>query len=236
MIAHAVASERLFWDDIDRKVYLGLLQRVIEEHRWKVLTFVLMDTHVHLLVVAAARDLSPALWWLNWKYAEHVHRRHAPRRGHVFEARPKTLPITTERYLFAVLRYIANNPVNAGMCSHPEDYLWSGHRPLLGLSAPLPLLSADDVLELFSDSRVRARERYQAFVTGGDPSEHHEVRRWSEGPRRDKPPLPELLAAGDPVEAVRSAHLVWDYSMRAIASALGVSPSTISRRINNGGR
>src|SRR4051812_9334488 len=89
VIAHAVANEPLFWDDVDRKMYLGLLQQAIERHHWKLLTFVLMDTHVHLLVVAAARNLSPALWWLDWQYAEHVHRRHPPRRGHVFESRPK---------------------------------------------------------------------------------------------------------------------------------------------------
>jgi IS30 family transposase len=43
--------------------------------------------------------------------------------------------------------------------------------------------------------------------------------------------LAELLATGDRIDAIRSAHLRWHYSMRAIASALGVSPMTISRRI-----
>lgn len=232
MIAHAVAQEPLFWDDLDRKVYLGLLQQAIERYRWKVLTFALMGTHVHLLVIAAACDLSPALWWLHWKYAEHVHRRHAPRRGHVFESRPKTPPIKTDGHLFAVLRYIANNPVKAGICSRPEDYAWSGHRPIVELSCPMPLLAVDEVLALFSDDPGRARTRYQAFVTNDDPPEHDDVRRWAEGPRPDRPALTELLAADDSIEAVQSAHLVWDYSVRAIASALGVSPSTISRRIN----
>lgn len=232
VIAHAVASEPLFWTDVDRKVYLGLLQKTIEMYRWKVLTFALMDNHVHLLVVAEAHDLSGGLWWLHWKYAEQVHRRHPPRRGHVFESRPKTPPIKDERYLFAVLRYIANNPVKAGLCAHPEDFRWSAHRAILGQSSALPLLATPDVLGLFSSDPRRARVSYAAFVSGGDPVEHREVRRWADGPRRERPALTELLAASDSVEALRCAHLEWDYSIRAIAKALGVSRMTVSRRIN----
>jgi hypothetical protein len=100
----------------------------------------------------------------------------------------------------------------------------------------MPLLAVDNILELFANDPRRAQERYRAFVTGEDPPEHDDVRRWSEGPRTDRPPLSELLADDDSIECIRSAHLVWDYSMRAIASALGVNPSTISRRINGGGR
>jgi len=232
VIAHAVASEPLFWDDVDRRVYLGLLQQTMERYRWRLLTFVLMDNHVHLLVIAASCDLSGALWWLHWNYAVHLHRRHPPRRGHVFESRPRTLPIGSDGYLLAVLRYIANNPIKAGVCSRPEEYRWSAHRAILGMSSRMPLLATDDVLPLFSTERTRARQLYAAFVTGEDPVEHDDVRRSAEGARRGRPPLAECLAAGDPVEAIRSAHLHWDYSMRAIAFALGVSPSTISRRIN----
>jgi REP element-mobilizing transposase RayT len=232
VIAHAVSNELLFWDDVDRKVYLGLLQQMIEMYRWQLLTFVLMGNHVHLLVVAAACDLSGGLWWLHWKYAEHVHRRHPPRRGHVFESRPKTPPITNERYLFAVLRYIANNPVKHGFWARPAEYRWSAHRAILGLSSPMPLLATEDVLLRFSSDPGRARTLYEAFVTGEDPCEHDDVRRWDEGARPDRPPLTDLLAGGESVGAIRAAHFHWDYSMRAIASALGVSPTTISRRIN----
>jgi putative transposase len=233
VIAHAVAAEPLFWDDVDRKVYLGLLQQAIEKYRWTLLTFVLMENHVHLLIVAASSDLSGALWWLHWKYAEHVHRRHPPRRGHVFESRPKTIPIDTESYLLAVLRYIANNPIKACVCSLPEQYRWSAHRAIVGLSAPMPLVARDDVLALFSNDEQLALAQYANFVAGADPVDHEDVRRSAEGPRRDRPPLHEILRQGDPEAAIRLAHVRWDYSMRAIASALGLSPSTISRRLHD---
>src|SRR4051795_10188991 len=113
VIAHAVANEPLFCNDADRKIYLGLLQLVTERYRWRVVSFVLLDTHVHLLVMAATRDLSAGLWWLHWQYVAHFHARYPPRRGHVFESRPKTKPILDEAYFGTVLRYIALNPVKA---------------------------------------------------------------------------------------------------------------------------
>jgi hypothetical protein len=195
----------------------------------------LLDNHVHLLVVAATRDLSQGLWWLHWKYAEYFHRRHPPRRGHIFESRPKTLPIERDAYLLAVLRYIATNPVKAGICSRPEAYAWSAHRAILGESPPMPIVSASDVLQLFGGDLPTARTRYAAFVAGQDPPDHNAIRRWSNRAPRDRPPLEQVLAVGDPAEAIRSAHLRWDYSVRAIASAVGASPATISRRIRRAG-
>ena len=231
MIAHAVADEPLFYDDIDRRRYLGLLQQAAQRHRWKVLTFVLLDNHVHLLIVAAARDLSGALWSLHWGYATHFHERHPSRRGHVFESRPKTLPIKTERYLLAVLRYIANNPVTAGICARPEAYRWSAHRALLAMSEPMPVVATADVLFRFGADLQSARMRYAAFVAGEDPAEHKVVRRWSEAPPHDRPPLAEILTAGDQGDAMRAAYFEWGYSMRAIASVVGLDPATISRRM-----
>ena len=231
VISHAVADELLFWDDVDYKRYLGLLQQTIERHGWTLLTFALMGNHMHLLVIATTRNLSVGLWWLNWNYAEHVQRRHHPRRGYVFDGRPKTPPIKDEPYLFAVLRYIARNPVKHGFCAQPEEYRWSAHRAILGQSPAIPFVATDQVLKLFSEDPGRARERYAAFVLGPHPQEHEDVRRSAEGVRADRPPLVEILADGGSVQAIRSAHLEWGYSMRAIAAALGVGRMTISRRV-----
>lgn len=231
VIAHAVSNELLFYDELDYKIYLGLLQQTMERYRWELFTFVLMGNHVHLLVVSTTRDLSAGLWWLHWHYAGHVHRRYTHRRGHVFESRPKTPPIKDDRYLLAVMRYIANNPVKHGFCSRPEEHRWSAHRAILGLSPPMPLLAIDKVLKRFSTDQVEARARYRAFVSGANPDKHRDVCRWAEGQSSDRPTLSELLATGTETDAIVSAHVEWGYSIRAIASASGLSSTTIARRI-----
>lgn len=230
MIAHAVAGEPLFYDDVDRKRYLGLLQQATERYEWEVWTFVLMSNHVHLLVAAKTQQLSQALWWLHSNYARRFLDRHPPRRGHVFESRPRTLPIKNEPYLVAVLRYIANNPVLAGLCSSPEAYRWSAHRAILGIAPPMPVITEAEVLRRFAHDELDARARYEAFVTGAEPEEHGEIERWAEGPPAGRPELHEILVV-DSIDAIRTAHIEWGYSLRAIASALGRSPATIATRI-----
>ena len=230
VIAHAVASEPLFYDNVDCRRYLGLLQLAVERYRWKVFTFVLMGNHVHLLVEATTRDLSRALWWLHWNYASYLLDRHPPRRGHVFEGRPKTLPIADDRYFLAVARYIANNPVVARVCAAPEQYRWSAHRAILGVSPPAPIVADAELLGWFGRDAERARARYDAFVTGADPAEHAAIRLWAGGPSPTRPPLEEILVEGS-VESIRCAHTEWGYSMRAIASALGLSHPTVAKQI-----
>jgi REP element-mobilizing transposase RayT len=230
VIAHAVADEPLFYDNVDRKRYLGLLQQVTERFDWAVPTFVLMSNHVHLLVEAMTESLSRGLWWLHSNYAARLLARHPPRRGHVFESRPRTLPIRNEAYLFAVLRYIASNPVGAGICPTPDAYRWGAHRAIAGLAPPMPVVAEAEVLGLFDTDVRRARERYRAFVTGAEPPEHAEIKCWAERPRPDRPPLAELLASRS-TDSIRAAHLEWGYSLRSIASALGMSHTTVARRI-----
>lgn len=47
------------------------------------------------------------------------------RYGYVFQNRFKSEIIENERYLYGVLRYVHNNPVNAYMISNVLDYKWS---------------------------------------------------------------------------------------------------------------
>lgn len=45
--------------------------------------------------------------------------------GYVFQGRFKSYLVLNDRYLAALLRYIHENPVGAGMVARPEDYRWS---------------------------------------------------------------------------------------------------------------
>lgn len=233
LIAHAVGKERLFADDVDRLKFLGLLGKVAEEHDWRVRTFVLLDNHVHLLLDARAATLSPGLWWWHWRFAAHLGRRDPERRGHVFDSRPRTIPVTTERYSAAVLRYIARNPVEAGVCARPEGYRWSGHRALIGAAPPPPFLDVHGVLASFAPKPAAARAAYEAFVLGKDPPEHLRVARWVDPRPADRPALAALVSV--PPTAVQLQQAAgWGYSHREIAAATGISASTVRRRLQGG--
>lgn len=228
VIAHAVGREPLFRSDADYTLYIGLLQRATEACGWRVWAFVLMSNHVHLLVWATAAQLTRGLYLLDWPYAEAVHDRHPHTRGHVFERRPDTLPILDEAYLYAVIRYIARNPVRHGACARPEHHRWNSHRALIGAAPPIPFIDQAGLLEFFGGSR----ERYAAFVDGTPTPEFTRVVRWAEGAGAvDPSELARVVGNGSDHDALRAAYQRYGYTYREIADVLGVHPSTVMRRL-----
>jgi REP element-mobilizing transposase RayT len=226
VMSHSVELGVLFADDVDRRRYLALLRHVAERHRWSVLTFVLMDTHVHMLIWTTAEQLSAGMYWLDWWYAASFKERRPGHRGPVFGWSFKSKPIRTERHLHAVVRYVARNPVAAGMVRRADDHWWSADRLLRAGSPNLEFLAVDRTLSLFRDDPAH----YAAFVDGEDPPEHHRVVRFAEGGPEDRPALDDLLA--DPSDAALArAHQVWGYTFQEIAGELGVHHTTVMRRI-----
>lgn len=223
-MARAVDGTDLFRGDGDRRYYLGLLQRVVERQKWRVLTFALMRTHVHLLAVATNKQLSDGLWWMPWRYAERFKAAYSPHFGHVFGGRPKTKPIADDSYFLAVVRYIARNPIGVS-CERPEEYSWSAHRALVGASAPPPFLAREELLAWFGSER-----RYQGFVIGKDPEGHADVARWEAVAPDARPDLKEVIAELCPA-SMHAANKQWGYSIRAISRATGMSYGTVQDAI-----
>lgn len=54
--------------------------------------------------------------------------------------------IEDERYLLAAVRYIHNNPVEAGMVATPADYLWSSYNSYVSPRADLEIVNSKVVL------------------------------------------------------------------------------------------
>ena len=54
--------------------------------------------------------------------------------GHLYQGRFKSFPVQSDRYLFAVMRYVERNPIRAGFVRKAEDWPWSSafRRPLRG--------------------------------------------------------------------------------------------------------
>ena len=57
-------------------------------------------------------------------YASYFNERHGFD-GHLFDRRFGSRLVETEEHLVDASRYIAFNPVRAGLCSHPQEWRWS---------------------------------------------------------------------------------------------------------------
>ena len=105
-----------------------------------------MTTHYHLVLEVSEDSLSRGMQALNWAYAWHFNRRHL-RRGHLVWERFAARRVRSGRDLLGLFRYVAMNPVRAGLCESPADWYWSSYRGAAGY---------DDVFGFVDHSRLRA--------------------------------------------------------------------------------
>jgi REP element-mobilizing transposase RayT len=153
----------IFRDDADRELYLRLLAKVREKGRWKVLSYCLMDNHLHMVIETSEGNLGWGMQWLHSQYARAFNRRHG-RSGHLFQGRYGSTTIEDDGHLCMTLRYVALNPVKARMCRRPEDWPWSScARTLRGEGSPC--VDVERVLESFDWLGGDRRRRYADMVT-----------------------------------------------------------------------
>lgn len=161
VFARGAVKQVLFRDDEDRLYYLALLSDTAQGHEWGCFSYCLMDNHVHLLVETALPNLGRGMQVLHGEYATAFNRRHGGS-GHVFQGRFGSTRITSDAHLWTAAAYVANNPVEAGLCRRPEDWAWSSHRTIVE-SRP-SWLARDRLLECFSIFGGDPLERYAEFV------------------------------------------------------------------------
>ena len=157
---------RLYWDDHDHQVFLLRLDRVATKYKWIGLAYCLMTTHYHLLVQLPEGGLSSGMQELNGEYARETNHRHR-RVGHLFQNRFYSDWVTTEKHLFGAIRYIALNPVRAGICGDPATWPWSSHRASVGLERPIDYLALPQLLELFDHRPAEGVVSYCRLVGAG---------------------------------------------------------------------
>jgi putative transposase len=161
--AKAPFGRVLFIDDQDRVRYLALLAKEAEKREWQVLTYCEMTNHIHLLVRTPDPDLGAGMKSLHERFAVDLNRRHR-QYGHVFGARFANKLVRSDRHLHGCLRYIARNPVAAGICASPIEWPWSGHAAIVGLAEPAGGIDVAGALEWLAPNVGAARIAYQQLV------------------------------------------------------------------------
>jgi REP element-mobilizing transposase RayT len=160
--AHGSDERHLFLDDDDRTEFLGRLGLTFWKLGLELISYVLMTNHYHSLAFTPDSRLSLALQGLHGGYSLHHNQRHG-HRAHLFRAHCLARRIVDDDDLLTTSRYLALNPVEAGLVLDPLDWPWSSARVHAGLAtAPIPL----------DDHRLRAalgdstdwRDRYRTLI------------------------------------------------------------------------
>jgi REP element-mobilizing transposase RayT len=159
-------KEAIYHDDVERELFLRLLERAARKHRWIVLAYCLMGNHYHLVLQTPFGVLSRGFEELNGGFARIVNLRQG-RCNHLFGRRFSSELIETDAHMLEASRYVVLNPVRAGICARPEEWPWSSYRACAGLELGKPFLAVNELLGHFGSRPTRARAAYRGFVSDG---------------------------------------------------------------------
>ena len=218
-------KQTIFADDRDRLFFLKEFAIASERFHWTWLAYCLMSNHCHLVIETPTKTLGTGMRQLNSRYAQAFNARHGLP-GHLFQERYGSVLVDSDVYLAQLLRYVALNPVTAGLCTDPRDWRWSSHRLILG-GAPEAERArgrVEDLLEVWGGA---AGTRYARLF---DPAGPLATALRAPSPWKPRPPLDELLGGGSQEEGIRAAR-EHGYRLEEIAAVFGVHRSTISRRL-----
>lgn len=126
IMLRGINQQQVFEDTEDYEKFLDILRDCKEICRFEIYAYCLMGNHLHLLIKEGTESLEQMfkricgrfVYWYNVKYR---------RIGHLFQDRFKSEPVDSDAYFYAVLRYIHQNPIKAGLCKRVGDYTYSSY-------------------------------------------------------------------------------------------------------------
>ncbi|MFN3480992.1 MAG: REP-associated tyrosine transposase, partial [Thermodesulfovibrionales bacterium] len=156
----------IFKDEVDRELFLSILEDVNKRYNWLCHAYCLMNNHYHLIIETPEGNLSKGMRQLNGVYTQMFNKRHK-KVGHIFQGRYKAILIQKESHLLEACRYVVLNPVRAKIVQKPEDWKWSSYRGTVGLDNPHSCLTTEWILGQYSKRKRQAEKKYSEFVKAG---------------------------------------------------------------------
>lgn len=158
--------KRVFFNDQDYNRFLDNLERFRSPLQYKLLTYVLMPNHYHLLLKSGEVPLSKVMQILITAYSMYINKKYN-RVGHLFQGRFQCIVIDKDEYLLQVHRYIHLNPFKSGLTDNVLNYPWSGYHRYFSKSPGIPYLDTDEVLSLLSKNKSKQLNLLHDFTNSG---------------------------------------------------------------------
>jgi len=151
-----------FFDDQDRRAYLGWLQEALAREHCRLHAYVLMTNHIHLLLTPEQAAHVPLVRIsVGRRYVQYINHTYG-RTGTPWDGRYKSSLVQADTYLLLCQRYIELNPVRAGMVDDPAGYRWSSYRANALGEADAIVTAHPPYLALGADDDAR-RAAYRAL-------------------------------------------------------------------------
>jgi len=165
VINRANRRAQLFHSDADYADFEYLLNEVRETHDMRILAYIIMPNHWHLLLYPKKDgDLGKALHWLT---TSHVRRHHTRKEtigyGHLYQGTYKSFMVQNDTHLLTVLKYIERNAVRARLSKTAESWKWgSAYRRIYG---------TPQTKQLLAESPTPLPRNYRSWINDPEPAE-----------------------------------------------------------------
>ncbi len=167
--------------DEDFLAYLSTLRLVQRKHQFRLFNYELMNSHVHLFIQPGPEiPFFKTMQLINWKYTMAYNRR-KQRKGHFWMDRYQCVPVESDRYALALMRYINRNPVRAGMVEKAGDWKWSGYR-FYAEGEANEILTPHPTYLATSQNPLKRQEAYKNFVNEIEPEMDRRDPQFTESP------------------------------------------------------
>ena len=131
IMMRGINKDKIFIETRHKKLVEELMETLLRESGVEIISYCIMDNHLHLILKGELGDISFALKKINTRFAMRINKEHN-RVGHVFQDRFKSEVINNDQHLLQAIRYVHNNPVKAKMVANQKDYPWSSYRCYVG--------------------------------------------------------------------------------------------------------
>ncbi len=130
IIIKGIDDSNIFYDDMDRNVFLEKIKLTQKNFNYRVYAYCLMNNHVHMVIGVKDEFLSKAIQSLTIRYVSYFNKKY-DRKGPFVQNRFKSKNIENLKYFLDVCRYIHRNPEKAKI-EKTNNYKWSSYKEYLG--------------------------------------------------------------------------------------------------------
>ena len=236
VILNANYQNVIFNTDLERIMFLRILNKYRKKFDVKIFAVTLMHTHVHMLILCDSlsefmrRALHDFSMWYN---------RFRGQKGSIFQSPFSSFIIRCEEIALEKLLYILRNPYVDGLCSDPRFYKWSSYNCYFSKNASISRYVDIDtflVLKYFKN----ASELHNAVIH--IPEDKREIFEASSKRVKDEAVIRfvDSILCGKPVKGLRpeeirviicKARKEMPASIRQLSSILRVSKEFVRRTI-----
>ncbi len=121
----AINGFLIFYNDLDRIVFFTIATCFARKLDIKMLGLCIMIDHVHMLLFIQNRRQLTQFIIETFSLFARVLNNEYERKGHFFDKSFGSAPKVTDKKIRSSIAYVANNPVEKGLCMKAEDYRWN---------------------------------------------------------------------------------------------------------------